>query len=58
MRCCADSAASAAAQYAQFADAFVLGQDFRQRRGRPAAAGQFRIERGKAGRHAGAGNAA
>ena len=30
-------------QYAQFADAFMLRQDFGQRRGRPAAAGQFRV---------------
>ena len=46
------------AQYAQFADAFMLRQDFRQRRGRPAAAGQFRVERAKTGRHAGADDAA
>jgi len=46
------------AQYAQLADAFMLGQDFGQRRSRPAAAGQFRIERGEAGRHARAGDAA
>ena len=46
------------AQYAQFADACVLRQNFRQRGGRPAAAGQFSVERGETGRHAGARHAA
>ena len=46
------------AQYAQLADAFMPRHDFGQCRGRPAAAGQLCIERGKTGRHARAGDAA
>ena len=40
------------AEYAQFADAFVLRQDFSKRRGRPAAPRQFRVELRETARHA------
>jgi len=40
------------AEYAQLADAFVLRQDFGQRRRRPAAARQFGVEFGVTASHA------
>jgi hypothetical protein len=40
------------AEQAQLADAIVRGQELGEAAGRPAAAGQFRVERREAGRHA------